>query len=370
MASLVFSSRFRSDVSIAMEGTKPLEGGVAFPGVALPGVLGSIQGLTQAPTPATPDTLLKKVFNSGFPLPLWAHLFLTGMIPGGPLIPYLGPFVFSFLHTFGINGVNLLVSNALSWAAAKALLGIIMTQIANFVSVIYSDRWWMPYMKNFLVYGNPWFVFDIIQVVGAVAGLNEPFKMRGYKIPFLDKQVDSEIVPPNKATTNKSIGFMPKPVTNPDGSQTSGTKTFGLLWSIPIAAILVLFMPALTLMSANLPPEIKAQIDPLIANIFWVVGLVSGIVGGTLGVGGLATFTPTILSWMKPDAIAAAVTQAGGGATDAMPSVKDIADSLIQKGGAKKEGGEASAFMGILGFTVVAGIGLALVRGKQMLPSK
>ena len=340
-----------------MEATEPLKGGLSIPGIP------SIPGVTST-TPAEPSgqSVLKGALASGFTLPLWSHLFFTGMLPGGPLIPYAGPFFFSFIHTFGVNGINLLVSNSMSWAAGKALLNLILSQIGGFIAIVYSGNWWAPYLKNFLLYGNPWFVFDIVQVLGAVAGYNAPFTVRGYKIPFANSQTDSALVPGSTISkNNKSIGFKAT-VTDSDGNKTKAAATFGLMTAIPIAAILVLFMPALTLMSDNLPPQIKSAIDPVINNVFWVVGIISSLVGGTVGIGSVATMLPTILSYMKP---AAPAVQTGGG--NNMPTVEEIVGKLVQDGGAKPE---SSAFMGILAFTVVAGISLAAIRGKQILPTK
>lgn len=300
-------------------------------------------------------------------LPLWSHLLFTGVLPFGPLIPYIGPFFFVFFHTFGVNGVNLLVSNSMSWAAAKALLNLILTKIGDFVMIMYSNRWWAKYLKNFLYYGNPWFVFDWAQAAGAVAGYNEPFKKMGYKVPFLNMQTDSALKPNSTAKlTNKSIGFKGT-TTDLSGNTTTIPETYGLLWSLPIAAILVLFMPALTLMVANLPPELRAQIEPGINNMFYWITTLSALVGGTLGATGLMGMIPGVLSFMKPAPVVTPIPTSGGG----IPTVDQITESILnnsddQSGGAK----ESTVFMGILGFTIFAGFTLALVRGKQFPSAK
>jgi hypothetical protein len=347
-----FSSRFRSYVSIAMETTEPLKGGVASP---------------PSPTGSVKDMLTKGLTT----LPLWSHIFFTGVLPFGPLIPYLGPFFFVFFHTFGANGVNLLVSNSMTWAAAKALVNAISTKIGDYIGLMYSKHWWAAYVKAFLYYANPWYVFDWVQAVGANIGQNEPFKGEGYKIPFANIQTDSVLKRPivSSNLTNKSIGYMAV-TTDPSGKKIKGAASYGLLSALPIAAILVLFMPALNLMVANLPPELQADIAPGINKIFYWIGTLSALVGGTVGATGMMGMIPNILEFMKPGpsvAAAAPVMSGGGG----IPTVKEITEAMLNSENNQAGGGkEGTVFMGVLGFTVFAGLTLALVRGKHFPSAK
>lgn len=349
-----------------METTKPVEGGAA----------------TGTPTTSSTMTDIKDMLTrKGLTtLPLWSHIFFTGVLPFGPLIPYIGAFFFSFFHTFGVNGVNLLVSNAMGWAAAKALTNLILSKIGDFIAIMYSNRWWVGYLKNMCYYGNPWFVYDWVQVVGAVAGYNEPFKKLGYKIPFINSQTDSALKtsPIAVRLTNKSIGFRDKvvdasgrTVKDLSGNNKLGPKTYGLLSALPLAAILVLFMPALNLMAENLPAELRAEIQPAIDKLFYWVGATSAVLGGTVGATGLMGLIPNILTFMKPETLVNLVptgppTMSGGG-ENGIPTLKEITEAMLnetppQSGGGE---GESTAFMGILGFTVFAGLMLAFVRGKH-----
>ena len=359
-----FSSRFRSYVSIAMESTEPLKGGLTLPKIPSVSTITSLTSST--PSSFSAKDLLSKGLTT---LPLWSHIFFTGVLPFGPLIPYLGPFFFVFFHTFGVNGMNLLVSNSMAWGAAKSLLNLILTKIGDYIGIMYSKHWWAVYLKSFLYYGNPWFMFDWLQAVGANIGQNEAFMGEGYKIPFANVQTDSALKAPIVASkvTNKSIGYIAV-TTDSSGKEVNAAPTYGLLSALPTAAILVLFMPALTLMVANLPPEIQATISPSVNAVFYWVGTISALVGGTLGATGLMGMIPTILAFMKPATPASAAPATGGKMSGGgIPTVKEITEAMLnteqQSGGAE---GESTAFMGILGFTIFAGLTLAVVRRKQI----
>jgi hypothetical protein len=127
-------------------------------------------------------------------------------------------------------------------------------------------------------------------------------------------------------------------------------------------------------MVANLPPELQADIAPGINKIFYWVGTLSALVGGTVGATGMMGMIPNILEFMKPGpsvaaAVAAAPVMSGGGG---IPTVKEITEAMLnssppQTGGAQQEG---TVFMGVLAFTVFAGLTLALVRGKHFPSAK
>ena len=334
-----------------MESNERLNGGATLPGTPS--------------ASSVKDMLTKQGLTT---LPLWAHIFFTGVLPFGPLIPYIGPFFFVFFHTFGVNGINLLVSNSMSWAGAKALLNVILTKIGDYIGIMYSNRWWAKYLKAFLYYANPWYIFDWLQAVGANTGQNELFKKEGYKIPFANILADSALKPGSSKMTNKSIGFVAV-TTDADGNSVRGEPTYGLLWSVPIAAILVLFMPALNLMVANLPAELQADISPGINKMFSWIGTITALVGGTVGATGLMGMVPNILSAMKPETLLAPAPVAAMSGGGGIPTIQQITEEMlnnkvdVQTGGSKDE---STAFMGILGFTVFAGLALALVRRKQI----
>jgi hypothetical protein len=79
---------------------------------------------------------------------------------------------------------------------------------------------------------------------------------------------------------------------------------------------------------------------------------------------------PNILEFMKPGpsvAAAAPVMSGGGG----IPTVKEITEAMLNSENNQAGGGkEGTVFMGVLGFTVFAGLTLALVRGKHFPSAK
>ncbi|NDG72929.1 MAG: hypothetical protein EBY32_16845, partial [Proteobacteria bacterium] len=80
---------------------------------------------------------------------------------------------------------------------------------------------------------------------------------------------------------------------------------------------------------------------------------------------------PNILTFMKPEALATlvpAVPPMSGGGENGIPTLKEITQAILNDTPAAQRGGgerESTAFMGILGFTIFAGLTLALVRGKH-----
>jgi len=52
---------------------------------------------------------------------------------------------------------------------------------------MYPGQWWLPYLKSFIKYANPWFTFDIVQTY------SPRFAREGYKLPFINKYLNANI---------------------------------------------------------------------------------------------------------------------------------------------------------------------------------
>ena len=299
------------------------------------------KGLAPTPTPA-PATGIKGFLSKGFAVPWWLHIFITGIAPLLVLLPYVGPAVFTFPYTFGVNGINLLATNSMGWAAAKAGVNF-MCQTISAVLALHLPGWWTPYLKAILYYANPWFVFDILQVY------NPKFKDEGYKIPFWNKQTDSVLEKKGKRT-NANVGY----------TDLSGTTTYGLMGAIPIGAMLVLLLPAFYTMSANFPPELSAKMNPILDSITSVGGAVAGIAGGGIG---SFVLLPKLISSLQTSASSimagGAEEQTGGG----IPTINEVAEKMLKQSGGGTDP-ESGVFMGILAITVLGGISLAVARRK------
>jgi len=302
--------------------------------------------LTPTPPPATG---LKGFLSKGFTVPWWLHIFITGIAPFLVLIPFVGPAVFTFPYTFGVNGINLLATNSMGWAAAKAALNFMCQTIGQVIS-IYLPGWWSPYLKAFLYYANPWFVFDILQAY------NPKFKEEGYKIPFWNKQTNS-VLEKKGTRTNVDIGF----------TDLSGTTSYGLMGAIPIGAMLVLLLPAFYTMSANFPPEISAKMNPILDSITTLGGAITGIAGG-----GIGTFVllPKLISSLQSSASSIMAggdpVQSGG---SGIPTINEVAENMLKQNGGGTDP-ESGVFMGILAITILGGISLAVTRRKGVSASK
>jgi len=147
---------------------------------------------------AAGKSYVQGIFNK--PIPLWAHRLLTGIFPFAAfqplfaLIPGLGPLyqaisamVFSAFYTLGSNGANLLVSGSMGWAGAKFGSNQLLKGLYFLLSKSYPGQWWLPYVKSFIKYANPWFTFDIVQTY------SPHFSREGYKLPFINKFLNTNI---------------------------------------------------------------------------------------------------------------------------------------------------------------------------------
>ena len=373
---------------------------------SLQGLAGSIPGASAltgtmgAPAaPADPaaagQTAAKGLFSSGVNLPWWANVFLTGIAPLMILIPYVGPTLFSLPYTFGSYGINLLASNSMGWAAAKAASQLACSLLADLLQVKFGGRWWAPPVRAILKYANPWFVFDILQV------WNPNFVKEGYKIPFWNKQTNSTLEG-NKLRTERDIGWpviskldsksQPLTYQNDEGKpiayavNSTGKPTFngkllnnpgpvnldatmlpfvnyGWMGAIAFGACIVLILPALYTMAEAFPPEIQAKMVPVLNTVFTLGGAVTAIAGGGLGTFVLLPKLGSILQTNMTSILAGggAEPQTGGGKKD-IPSVEDVAQRLL--GG--KADNESTFFMGTLAVIVLGGFSLALVRIKNL----
>jgi len=150
---------------------------------------------------ASPDggkQYIQGIFNQ--PLSLTTHRLLTGIFPFAALqplvslIPGVGPMyqavcaiIFSAFYTLGSNGANLLVSGSMGWAVAKAGSTQLLKGLYFLLSKMYPGQKWLPYLKAFINYANPWFTFDIVQTY------SPNFAREGYKLPFINKYLNSNI---------------------------------------------------------------------------------------------------------------------------------------------------------------------------------
>jgi len=165
--------------------------------------------------------------------------------------------------------------------------------------------------------------------------------------------------------------------------QKVATVTYGLAGLMFYAAALAFFLPAFYTFCDNLPPEMQAKLKPFLDLFFTIGGGITALAGG-----GVGTFVllPKLIESMQgnvtqlmtggADSEQGAPMQSGGNTTGEVPSIQQVAESLMNKGSSCQQGGaqpidtESATFMGILAFTVLGGMSLALVRAKGVSGSK
>lgn len=356
----------------------------------LAGLASGLPGLPQISNPFSASTTTATETASTFrTLDLWPHLLLTGLAPGFSEIPYIGPIIFSFFNILGANGTNLLVTNSMAWAAFKAVFNIVCTQIGVVLNLAYPRKLWAKFLGIIFTHFNPWMIFDWIQVVGALMNQNDPFKHLGYKIPFFNTQTDSKLkFPINQSKlTNKSIGYQTLDADKNPKLDEKGNPviSYGYFSNTAIAAVILMFSLSISSMISKLPPEMVSNISPTVKSVFSYIAIGTAAIGGTLGTTGLIALIPQVMKYINPPAAAvgpvapaptpvvapvapvvapAAPAPMSGGGTN-IPTVKEIAESLLNKSQPVQEGGakeESAAFMGILGFLIFGGVTLAFVR--------
>ena len=252
----------------------------------LAGLTGMLPGGSTTTAAATDPSssgtsYLKTLLAGGIQLPWYAHIFLTGILPFLTLIPYVGPMFFSAFSLLGTNGANLLASNSMGWAAAKAASNFMCRMLADVLTVALPGAAWMPVLHAILYYGNPWVVFDMLQV------WNPDFVKQGYKIPFWDKQVNPVLTGAKPAPTKKDIGGAllgsdGKPAVDGLGVPT-GEKAYGWIGAVFWGACIVLAFPYVSSVISALPPSMQAKALPFTNMITTVVGGFAAVAGGGIG---------------------------------------------------------------------------------------
>ena len=310
------------------------------------------------------------LFSKGFVLPWWAHIFITGIFPMLILLPYIGPTLFNFFYTFGVNGINLLATNSMTWAVAKAAFNMSCQAMAEMIAIESTGEWWLPAVKAILYYANPWFVFDIIQIY------NPDFRKQGYKIPFANIQTDASLKPGSTtALKDSDIGYTVDPsgvsilyskTLDSKGVQKTGyTTSYGKMSTIPIAASIALLLPAMYTMTSFFPPELQAKVKPVLDTILTVGGGITAIAGGGIGsfvllpnlIGSVQTGITGLMAGGDPKPM-----QTGGGG---LPSIQQLAKSMLRPA-PTREDDESKFFLGVLAFTIFGGISLAVIRQKGL----
>lgn len=402
-------------------GVPPQDAGFSMP--SLPNPFGSSSSSTAAQDPGSSgQSAIKNVFNQ--PIPLWAQKFvLSGLFPFGffqPLlanVPVLGNIytifhatIGNFFNTLGMNGANLLVSGSMAWAAAKFGSNFLCQGAYTLIASANPGQWWLPYLKSFLYFANPWFTFDIVQ------SYNPNFREEGYKIPFVgmflnskistnqtivewnkgqrvNKQIGKEVSPdyPKRlgaALTKNDIGFVPStvdvsgntildengnPVLQKDANglfaYTYGYMT-AILFGLMIPYLLLWYMQFIVLM----PPAIQAQIDPFFGWGITVLGAVMGLVG-TFAAG---TFLAAPAAFSQLTKLLPS-PQGGGGqkAGAKFPAFNEAINTAMDstptkppvlEGGGGQDVDESIMFLGSLAIASLAGISLALIRSKKVSP--
>lgn len=340
----------------------------------VPGVGGLVPGLPAIPTvagaAAEGQSKVTKFLMEGFSIPWLVLLVLSGFPPVPPI---------SF---WGYGGVNLMVAGSKTWAAAKAALQLAFVGASNFISAYYPGLRWI----NWILWLNPWFVFDLVQL------FSPTFNTEGFKVPFIGKPVvDWE----SAAKTQDKLG--------------NEIRLFRLN-GIVIGIMLALFSLGGFSLLSILPPAVAGAAEPALKLAFKIIGGIAAVGGGGLGM----MLLPQLLSSVKGDVAATtaaakataaaatpvktvaaaaapgtlpAVKQAGGAAAGSMPPLHEVAAGLLAPGSGPAElgapfrstvitgGGRTSAtpqpskadsavFVGVLGLAALAGLGLAVVRSK------
>ena len=325
----------------------------------------------------TGTSAAKSLFSRGVNIPKWVHYLLTGILPGAVAIPFVGPVIFSFPFTFGTNGLNLLASNSMSWAAGKLFFNMMCQLFYKVLAAHFALNWWLPVAKFILNYANPWYTYDIMRVY------SPDFDVEGYKVPFMNMLTSSDLAA-NRRPTEKDIGYQPlnsqgNPLLDSAGEP---IRYYGWMGAVAFGAMLALFIPAFSTFTAVLPPDIQAKINPWLNFLMTTIGAIAAVGGG--GITSVVLLPKMIGAVQSSFTTATAATgrEQGGGASSTEPynppSVLEVAEGLLNKGNGsnKQDGGaavadqESNLFMGILAFTMVSGISLALIRSKGVSDPK
>ena len=377
-------------------------------------------------------SVVKKFFSAGFPLEWWHHVVLTGIVPGIMILPYiLSQFysstdttgmgivvaiisgIFGIPFTFGSNGIHLLVSNSIPWAAVTAVLNLGFVFFGQLLTYRNFGSW-SPFFKFYgaiFQFANPFMVFSILQV------FNPNFYNEKYKWPFLNKflssLVDSKgVLIKGKVHTANDIGFIPIDATTKKPSKDSVTgkyiRQYGTMGALSIGATLLLLIPAFSNIMKYLPAPWQASIANSLGSAFSTLTVIAAVFGGGGGIFALTKLSSLFSSPAAASARGGATTpapeppasepipeavpvpepapepapapapepapQEGGGSE--IPSIIEAAKELIngfepnvnsqnQSGGGNMTDTESALFVGIIGAIAAMGATLAAFRKKD-----
>jgi len=306
-----------------------------------------------------------------------------------------------------MNGANLLVSGSMGWAGAKFGSNYLCQGAYTLIATMNPGQPWLPYLKAFLYYANPWFTFDIVQ------SFSPYFHEEGYKTPFktmfldsnisinqgikawnrgqrvakeLNKPVDPAYPKPLKATLKESdIGFIP-PQTDLSGHKILDTNgnpllttdasgnpayTFGhmtpILFGLMIPYLYLWYQQFIVLM----PASVQAKIEPFTNWMITILGAIFGLVG-TLTAG---TFLAAPAAFSQLTSLIPS-PQAGGAKKGSVkfPNVNDVIHTAVDSSkpslpvldGGGEDTDESIMFLGSLAIASLAGISLALIRSRKV----
>jgi hypothetical protein len=75
----------------------------------------------------------------------------------------------------------------MGWGGMKFASNQMLKGLYFLLTKSYPGQWWLPYLKSFIKYANPWFTFDILQTY------SPRFAREGYKLPFINKYLNANI---------------------------------------------------------------------------------------------------------------------------------------------------------------------------------
>jgi hypothetical protein len=371
------------------------------------------------------------------PIPLIAHRFLTGIFPFAALqpifsaIPGLGDIYqsiyamcFSLFYVLGSNGANLIFTGSKLMGGAKFISNQMLGGVYMLIAHYFPGKWWLRPLKSILTYGNPWFTFDIVQTY------SPNFARQGYKLPFLNKylnstigeneaikkanqdllkEIDSDGNPSLtkdvengkpiyvegtkkpaclKPLTPAEIGFK-VPATDETGSVKKdeegnteyvidpNTKlpkiSYGQTTGVLIGMVAVFALPFWYMnVSANIPPTLQATLTSW-AN--WGMSTLGMVMAGTAAVGAAGIYAlPGLLPQLQGlmSTTQAGGVQKGGKLPDMSKVIQEALDNtpdeipLQQGGGGAIDTDESVMFLGSLVIASLVGITLAVMRNKKL----
>jgi hypothetical protein len=306
-----FSSRFRSEVSVAMAAALFGEPSVS-----------SIETSGQ-------NTLLSYL---KFDLKWFGLFLLAGGFPFPP---------FSYL---GFGGLNLWAAGSMKYFAMKAGLQTIITVGNMYLKAYFPHLWWVQY----LLVLNPWYMFDLIQM------FSPAFENEGFKVPLYHTPIG-----------NGATGKM-TPVLAAAVAGLLGTGIYGFMDILP-PEIKVTYKPILN--------NIMLAVGATTAIAGGGIGTMMAIPKIMEAMRGNSAQASTALASLSSGPTPGpAIKQAGGGEenNNGIPSLGDVANDILNNqrgGGVKGVDYGSSIFLGILVLSALGGMSLALIRSKSVSSS-